>query len=133
MYHFLLPVDRDEDRTAAQADFLVDLPVDPTELSVTMLYILPRADAPTGDQAGFEGNESAVRAANRLEGYGMAVARQVRTGESVATAILAEAERTGADQIVMAGRKRSDVAKAVLGSTTSAVVRQSTRPVVLVE
>jgi hypothetical protein len=59
----------DEHRTEAQADYVLELPIEPEKLEVTVLYVLPRSDASVTDESGFEGNESAVRAANRLEGW----------------------------------------------------------------
>ncbi len=132
MYHFLMPVDRDGDRVTAQADFIIEFPIPASERRVTILYVLPRADASIQDETGFEGNEAAMRGANRLEGYGMEVDRRVRAGTSIPAEILMIVEHENVDQIVMAGRKRSDVAKAVLGSTVTAVMRQTDRPVVLV-
>lgn len=131
MYHILLPADMDERRTEAQVAYVLDLPVEPSELEVTVLYVLPRSDAVIPNESGFAGNESAVRAANRLEGWEIAVNRAVRAGKPVSREILEMATDRGVDEIVMAGRKRSGVTKVLIGSTASDVIQSADKPVVM--
>jgi len=131
MYHILLPVDLDEDRTRAQADYVLDFPAEPADLKVTILYVLAREDAPTGEVADFAGNEGAVRAANRIGGEGILVNRELAAGEPISGQILETAQEANVDQIVMAGRKRSGVAKVLIGSTATDVIQAADRPVVV--
>ncbi|MBS3760877.1 MAG: hypothetical protein KGY43_05345, partial [Halodesulfurarchaeum sp.] len=88
VYHILLPADMNKHRTEAQAAYVLNLPVEPAKLEVTVLYVLPRSDAKVTNESGFEGNESAVRAANRLEGWEITVNRTVRAGKPVSGEIL---------------------------------------------
>lgn len=131
MYHILLPADMDERRTEAQAEYVLDLPVEPSELEVTVLYVLPRSDAVITNESGFAGNESAVRAANRLEGWEIAVNRTVRAGKPVSREILEMATERAVDEIVMAGRKRTGFTKVLIGSTASDVIQAADQPVVM--
>lgn len=131
MYHILLPADMDESRTEAQAEYVLDLPAEPSDLAVTILYVLPRSDAAVTDHDGFEGNESAVRAANRLEGWEIDVSRTVRSGKPVSRTIIEVAREIEADEIVMAGRKRSGVSRVLIGSTATDVIQSADRPVVV--
>lgn len=121
----------DEHRTEAQAEYVLELPIEPEKLEVTVLYVIPRSDASVTDESGFEGNESAVRAANRLEGWEMAVNRTVRAGIPISREILDMASKRGVDEIVMSGRKRTGVTKVVIGSTASDVIQAADRPVVM--
>ncbi len=132
MYRILMPVDLDEDRTEAQADYVLDFPAEPEDLEVTILYVLAREDASISDEEGFAGNEGAVKAANRIEGVGISVDRKLATGEPISGRILETATEENADQIVIAGRKRSGVAKVLIGSTATDVTQEADRPVVMV-
>lgn len=120
-----------EHRTEAQVAYVLDLPVEPTKLEVTVLYVLPRSDATVTNESGFEGNESAVRAANRLEGWEIATNRTVRAGKPVSREILELARESAVDEIVMAGRKRTGVTKVLIGSTANDVIQAADRPVVM--
>ncbi|WP_070364635.1 universal stress protein [Halodesulfurarchaeum formicicum] len=132
MYQILMPVDRDEDRSAAQAEYILNCPVDHDEIEVTVLHVLARKDASTADSENFDGNEAAIAAANRLEGAGITVNRTLGTGEPVSGRILDRAAEIDADEIVMSGRKRSGVSQVLIGSTATDVMQAAERPVVMV-
>lgn len=55
------------------------------------------------------------------------------SGENVADTILDYAQRVDARYIVLGGRKRSPVGKAVFGSVTQAVILNADRPVVTIQ
>ncbi|MFB6109946.1 MAG: universal stress protein [Halodesulfurarchaeum sp.] len=132
MYQILIPVDRNQERAEAQADYLLNCPVDPDEIEVTVLHVLTREDASTADAESFDGNEAAIELANRIEGAGISVDRRLATGEPVAERILDRAAELDADQIVMSGRNRSGVSQVLIGSTTQDVMHNTERPVVMV-
>mgnify|MGYP006294761417 CR=1 FL=1 len=131
MYHMLLPMDRNEERSRAQTDYVRSCPVDFAALEVTILHVLPRSDATTSAESTFGGNDSAVVAANMIQGEGITTHRRLESGGPVAETILEVANDEGVDEIVMGVRKRSDLEKTLLGSTASAVIRAASRPVVL--
>jgi nucleotide-binding universal stress UspA family protein len=132
MYQILMPVDRDREGAEAQADYLLNCPADHEELEVTVLHVLAREDAETADAENFDGNEAAIELANRIEGAGITVNRELATGEPVSERILDHAAELHADQIVMSGRKRSGVSRVLIGSTTQDVIQSTDRPVVMV-
>ncbi|MGM0372241.1 MAG: universal stress protein [Halobacteriota archaeon] len=132
MYQILMPVDRDEDRSAAQADYVLNCPLNRDDIEVTVLHVLAREDASTADSENFDGNEAAIAAANRLEGAGITVNRSLGTGEPVSGRILDRAAEIDADEIVMSGRKRSGVSQVLIGSTATDVIQAAKLPVVMV-
>ena len=73
--------------------------------------------------------ESAVAAADELEAGGVAVERTAAVG-TVSREIIEHADEIDADQIVMGGRKRSGVAKVLVGSSTQDVIFSTDQPLV---
>jgi nucleotide-binding universal stress UspA family protein len=67
----------------------------------------------------------------RLQGAGITVNGNARMEPDVAGTIVARAEETNADLIVMSTQALSGVARALLGSVADAVVRSSHCPVLL--
>ena len=68
-----------------------------------------------------------------LETRGVAVEPLVEEGYSVSGAILAAAQREGADLVVMGTRGRSPAAAVLLGSESEQVIRETTVPVLIVK
>jgi nucleotide-binding universal stress UspA family protein len=128
MYEILLPVDRDTKRAAHQARYVSHLPDADGAVEATVLHVVPpRRFGETGSVE-FEDVDAAVRAADLLEDAGVAVTRRVDDG-GVSERIVRAADELGADEVVVGGRKRSGVAKVLLGSTVQDVLLSADRPV----
>lgn len=134
MYRVLMPVDTNEDRALAQAEYVASLPdaAESVEASVLFVFTEDSDDLPRE----FETFKSASRigsvrrAQEALEDAGVEVTILEDSGDTEAD-ILAEAEASDVDSIVLGGRKRSPVGKAIFGSTTQGVILSSDRPVVV--
>lgn len=142
MYHVLLAVDDDEERTANQIETLRSLP-GRDELRVTVVHVHETVDAPAdeagrsviesindeiGDLQGLPATATTVRDA--VDDLGVPVEVTERTGEA-AEEVLAEADERDADAILLAARKRSPAGKALFGSVTQRVIIDGDRPVIV--
>jgi nucleotide-binding universal stress UspA family protein len=130
MYPVLLAVDRSEDRALKQAAYVAALPNAETEVEATVLYVYPHEDYKGAPPHDFAEVDAAVAAAAQLEAAGVTTHRVAEGGE-VASKILAHAEEIDAESIVLGGRKRSGVAKVVMGSIAMDVLLSTERPVTL--
>ncbi|MFC7229900.1 universal stress protein [Salinirubellus salinus] len=128
MYPVLVAVDRSETRARHQAEFVAGLPNATSEVEATVLYVFPHQDYSGAPQHAFEEIEAAVAAADTLEAAGVPVNRVAEGGE-VASTILEHAAEVDAEMIVLGGRKRSGVAKVLMGSTAMDVLVSAERPV----
>ncbi|QZP39450.1 universal stress protein [Halobaculum magnesiiphilum] len=142
MYHVLLAVDDDEDRTADQIETLRSLP-GRDDLRVTVVHVHETVDAPA-DEAGRSVIESINDEIGELQGLpetvttvrdavddlGVPVEVTERTGDA-AEEVLAEAEERDADAILLAARKRSPAGKALFGSVTQRIIIDGERPVIV--
>lgn len=96
------------------------------DLTLTMAEYTPEA-TPT------EEVESVTRAADLLEADGVDVTLvdlEHKRFDTAAEAILETAAEVDADVVSVAGRKRTKTGKVLFGSTTQAVILESTYPVV---
>lgn len=126
MYHVLAPIDRDEDRAAAQADAVVRLPDATESVHVTVLYVSEEGeDARETDPANLPAGERIV---DRLSEANITVETTRRTGDPART-ILDVAAEIGADMIVLGGRKRSPLGTLLFGSVSQSVLLDADRPV----
>ncbi|ELY68059.1 universal stress protein [Natrinema versiforme] len=145
MYHVLIPVDTDEERVTAQIETLRSLPADPDDLSVTVLHVLEEIDTmPDEGGATFidDLNESLPEirdvpdtvslVEDRLEGDGIEVDRAELVGDA-AGGIGQVASDIDADAILLGGRKRSPVGKALFGSVSQQVIIDADRPVIIAD
>lgn len=130
MYPVLLAVDRSETRARTQAAYVAGLPAAETEVEATVLYVYPHEDYTGAPPHDFEEIDAAVAAADHLAEAGVTTHRVVDGGE-VTSRILAHADGIDAESIVLGGRKRSGVAKVVMGSVAMDVVLSADRPVTL--
>ena len=130
MYRILVPIDANEDRTAQQVEYVKSLPMDPEEVDVMVIHV-DEADYEGAPPRDFEDIPSATTAVEEIAEAGFRCQGEKPEGE-VAQTIIGTAESFEADEIVMAGRKRSGVAKVVLGSVTRDILRSAERPVVVV-
>ncbi len=128
MYTVLVPVDEDEARAVAQADYVARLADDGDPVQATVLHVVPAIEHSPDYEVTFGDVGAAVRAADRLEAAGVSVTRRVDVGFVDETVVDAAAE-LDADEVVVGGRKRSSVSKAVLGSTAQDVLLSVDRPI----
>ncbi|MEF8778892.1 MAG: universal stress protein [Natronomonas sp.] len=140
MFEILLPVDSDEDRALTAAEAILSLPDATRSVQVTILSVQEEVDV-TDTEGGKVSSEewyeetefpkSAESVKKYLEDEGLAVVMR-REHADPAEAIVETATEIGADRIVMSGRKRSAVGKALFGSVTQSVLLQSEIPVTVV-
>lgn len=126
----LVPVDASEERARKQAQYVADLPGDPSSIEATVFYVFRHQDYAGAPPHEFAEVDSAVAAAEMLEEAGVTVERVAEGGE-ITRRILRAAEDRTVDGIVMGGRKRSGVQKVLLGSTVRDVLLSAERPVTL--
>ncbi|MFC6837948.1 universal stress protein [Halomarina ordinaria] len=145
MYRIVIPVDDDETRATAAARFVTalgdesGLDADLGDVSVSIVNVFKEFQAIDDggnvrskdlyDETEFP--ESAVVVRDRLEEAGVA-AELVRRHGDPADEIVDYAESIDADVVVVSGRDRSPVGKAVFGSVTQDVILKSQRPVTIV-
>jgi len=129
-YRILVPIDANEERTVEQTDYVRSLPMDRDEVEVKVIHV-DEADYEGAPPREFEDIPSATTAVEEIADAGFRCEGE-KLGGLVAQTILEAAESFDADEIVVAGRKRSGVAEVVMGSVTSDVLRSSDRAVVIV-
>lgn len=134
MYSVLLPVDRNEGRASAQANYVVDLPRDAEDISVHLLHVFdddeslhPRDDDHRRDP---EKLDSVAQVLDFFERHDIDATVIKENGDPTA-AILEQAESCDADAIVLGGRKRSPAGKVLFGSVTMSVLRSTDIPIVV--
>ncbi|PSP23927.1 universal stress protein [Halobacteriales archaeon QH_10_65_19] len=129
MYRVLMPVDSNETRALAQANYVADLPNVAEEVEVVLLYVFTEKDAES-DSRDVTRIASVKRVREYLEKRGIAVRIREDSVERVQS-ILDHAEEHDVDSLVLGGRKRSPAGKALFGSVTQAVILNTNRPVVV--
>lgn len=135
MYTVLIPIDSNETRTRAAIDAITSLPIDPGSTEVVILSVFKEFDVGgviNSDEV-FNKDElpESVQIASSLleeEGFSPSVRRE--HGNVVETIILT-ANEIEADQIIMSGRSRSPVGKAIFGSTVQGVLSAANQPVTI--
>lgn len=127
MYRILLPVDADESRVDAQVETVLELLSVAGTVQITLLSVLE--DGSDADADPMETN-AARDAADSLRRAGVSVVERREVGEP-ATTIVEVARDLGVDQIVLGGRKRSNIGSLVFGSVSQEVVRRARRPVTI--
>lgn len=125
-----MPIDETEDRTVQQIEYVTSLPVVPEEVEVLVLHV-DEADYAGAPPKEFADVPSGTTAVEEITETGIHCQGEKREGGIVRT-IIDTAESFGADEIVMAGRKRSGVAEVVMGSITRDVVRSASCAVTVV-
>lgn len=128
MYRVLMPIDGSESRGAAQAETVIAFPDAAESVEVTLLYVFDDEDRKaTTSPEEIAGGRAA---ASRLRDAGITVEQVSHVGDP-AVEILAAAEETDADQIVLGGRKRSPVGAVLFGSVSQSVIVDADRPVTI--
>lgn len=128
MYHVLVPVDDNESRALAQANYVTSLP-NAADIEATLLFVF--TDDAAGDvPRSVTRVRSVRRAREHLEEHGVAVTVHEDSMEAVDN-ILRHADQEDVDSIVLGGRKRSPAGKALFGSVTQRVILNTDRPVVV--
>ena len=140
MYHVLLPLDADNERSRTAAEAIVNLPAADSEVRVTVLNVQPKVDVSVGDGSHVSSNDwwdpdefpnSVLETVEFLESEGISVDVR-REHEDPATCIIRVRGEEGIDAIVMAGRKTSPVGKVLFGSVTQSVLLSAEVPVTVV-
>ncbi|MDQ2051249.1 universal stress protein [Natronolimnohabitans sp. A-GB9] len=135
MYRVLVPVDTNEERAVTQARYVSSLPNAADSVEAYLLFIFTEDDEELPKD--FEQFKSASRigsvrrAMDHLEDNGVDVTVLEGSGDAEESDIVQEAEEYDVDSIVLGGRKRSPVGKAVFGSVTQSVILNTDRPVVV--
>ena len=145
MYQIVIPVDEDETRAKNAAEFVTELTdesgldVDPERITVSVVNVFKEFKAI--DEGGNVKSkdlydedalpESMVTVRDVLVAAGVSVDLERRHGDP-ADEIVEYADSVDADTIIVPGRKRSPVGKAVFGSVTQDVILDSDRPVTIV-
>lgn len=126
MYTFLVGIDADESRAVSQAETLAELPLEADAVRAVLVHSFEeKTKGSTVEQV-----KSVRVARERLEDAGFDVVVEGYGGDAV-RAILNVAEEHDADQIVLAGRKRTPAGKVLFGSVTQSVILDSERPVLV--
>lgn len=128
MYRVLLPVDTNESRARAQADYVAELPEAETAVEAIVLHVFTEDEASEPRDVTRVG--SVRRARERLDDAGVDVTLLEDSLDAVDN-ILAYADEYDVASIVLGGRKRSPAGKAMFGSVTQSVIYDTDRPVVV--
>jgi len=138
MYHILIPIDDDEARTVQAVDSATELTAHGCEARATLLNVFEEFEVTEGESMvssselyhpdNYPGTVD--HAHEQLEDSDIEVDIRREHGDP-AESIIAVAQEIGADAIVMGGRKRSAIRKALLGSTTQKVLLNADRPVTI--
>lgn len=126
MFTAVIGIDTNIERAEAQARTIAEIPVaDETVKAILVHDFDENPEAGTVEQV-----KSVRQARDILEEAGIEVELEGASGDA-SEAIIRAADSHDADRIVLAGRKRSPVGKALLGSVTQDVILNTDRPVLV--
>ena len=129
MYSVLMPVDSNENRAIAQAEYVAAIPKAAEEVEAIILYVFTEEDAESQSRDVTRVG-SVKRARQYLQDHGVTMGIREDSAETV-DAILSHADEHDVDSLVLGGRKRSPAGKALFGSVTQSVILDTERPVVV--
>lgn len=140
MVELVIPIAENEEPAQRLIDGVGDLPFDPAETQITVLNVFEEFEVSSGEWKTIESTDfydeedipdvvarSAVEFSD--QGYRVNVRREHGNPPEE---IIKLADELDADAIVIAGRERSPVGKALLGSVTQDVLRSANRPVIMI-
>lgn len=128
MYRVLVPIDRNGERAAAQADAVKRLPDAAGSVHVTLLHVFD--DAEELAETDLTETESGKLFIDELAEDDVTVETERRTGKP-AEVILQVANEIAADVIILGGRKRSPLGSLLFGSVSQSVLLDAARPVTI--
>jgi nucleotide-binding universal stress UspA family protein len=126
MFTFVIGIDTNIERARAQAEAVASLPLDTGDVEAVLVHSF--SENPEGGT--IEQVKPVRIARERLEAAGIEVTPEGYGGDA-ARAILNVADEYDADQIVVAGRKRTPTGKVLFGSVTQSVILDTDRPVLV--
>jgi len=135
-YTLLVPVDADKDRAQAQVEYVTSIPDAAVSVRVVLLYVYSTIDG--GDSGKerlrdhMEQPDSVTTTQKQLTDEDIEVEIKEKEGE-IAETILTVARELQPNGIVLAGRKRSPVGKAIFGSVTQKVILNADFPVTVID
>jgi|AntRauMinimDraft_3_1070383.scaffolds.fasta_scaffold00235_9 nucleotide-binding universal stress UspA family protein len=145
MYQIVIPIDKDENRAMSAAKFVTELgnesglDADPENISVSIINVFEKFQAIDDggnvqsedlyDEDTFPDSVTAAR--DHLVAADIQVDVERRHGDPEKE-IIKYAESNDPDTIIIAGRKRSPVGKALFGSVTQHIILNTELPVTIV-
>ncbi len=133
MYRVLLPVDTTEERALTQAQYVSALPNAADSVEAYILFVFTDdAELPQEfEQFKSADRIGAVRRAREHLADNDIDATIIEDSGDATADIIDQADEYDVDAIVLGGRKRSPVGKAVFGSVTQSTILDTDRPVVV--
>lgn len=135
MFTLVLAADGHEERVMTQAKAVSKYPCASEKIEVVIVNVAKEIQSDEGGKINLEEYaempDSASKAAEFFESVGISVSVQQRSGDP-AEEIIRAARDEEADQIILGGRRRSPVGKAVFGSVVQDVILEADRPVLTI-
>lgn len=140
MIELLVPIAEDEQPAQRLINGITDLPFNPAETRITVLNVFEEFEVSSGEWKTIESTDFydeenipdvVAKSAVELSDQGYQVNVRREHGDP-AVEIVELAHELDADAIVIAGRERSPVGKALLGSVSQSVLRSADRPVIFI-
>jgi len=128
MYEVLLPIDRDEGRTRAQVESVLELPDAAESVHVRLLHVFD--DREEAEETSVRQTTNGREAYDQLTEAGIATTTVSAHGKP-AEEILRVADQEDVEMIVLGGRKRSPLGSLLFGSVSQTVSLRSDRPVTI--
>jgi nucleotide-binding universal stress UspA family protein len=132
MFTVILATDGHEERVMAQAEAVANYPCASEEIEVVVVNVAKEIQSDEGGKINIEEYadmpESASSALSFFESEGIAAEAKQRSGDP-AEELIRMTRELDADQIVLGGRRRSPVGKAVFGSVVQDVILEADCPV----
>jgi nucleotide-binding universal stress UspA family protein len=128
VHEVLLPIDRDEGRTRAQVESVLELPDTSESVHVRLLHVFDDREA--AEQTSVRQTTNGRAAYDQLTDAGIATTTVSGHGDP-ADEILRVAEENDVDMIVLGGRKRSPLGSLLFGSVSQTVSLRADRPVTI--